>query len=185
MGNQGAAKTFRLASMSPAILVFTLVLLVLPIGFFVAAMTGVRFHFAPGFIVTAIYVWIWLRFRPTHFVVREQAFEVIWPLKHRVIRRDRVSRVRLLDREALKQEIGMGIRVGAGGLGGGFGWLWTQRRGVVQMYVSRTDGFVWIDCKNDRPWLITPEQPDIFVRALLSGSPVATEDSGKNFGVTV
>jgi hypothetical protein len=119
--------------------------------------------------VTAIYAWIWLRFRPTHFVVREQTFEVLWPLKRRVIPRNSISKVRLLDRDTLKQEIGWGMRLGAGGLGGGFGWLWTKRRGVVQMYVSRTDKFVWIDCKQGRSWLITPEQPDDFVRALWSG----------------
>jgi hypothetical protein len=34
------------------------------------------------------------------------------------------------------------------------------------MYVSRTDRFVWIECKSDRPWLITPDQPDAFVRTL-------------------
>jgi hypothetical protein len=155
--------------MSPMILVVTLVLLLLPISFFIAAMAGARFHVLPPFIVTAVYVWIWMRFRPTHFVVRERTFEVVWPLKHRVIPRDSISCVRLLDREALKQEIGWGMRMGAGGLGGGFGWLWTKRRGVVQMYVSRTDGFVWIDRRNGRPWLITPEHPETFITALLSG----------------
>lgn len=161
-------RTFQLAPMSPIILGITLVLLLLPVGFFVAAMAGVRLHLAPCFVVIAIYAWIWLRFRPTHFVVREQAFEVMWPLKHRVIPRNNISNVQLLDRDTLKQEIGWGMRVGAGGLGGWLGWLWTKRRGVVQMYVSRTDRFVWIDCKNSRPWLIIPEQPDDFVRVLLS-----------------
>lgn len=37
------------------------------------------------------------------------------------------------------------------------------------MYVSRTDRFVWIDCKNSRPWLITPEHPGDFVHVLLNG----------------
>jgi hypothetical protein len=60
------------------------------------------------------------------------------------------------------------MRVGAGGLWGGFGWLWTQRRGIVQMYISRTDGFVWIERIGDRPWLITPDEPEKFVRALSS-----------------
>jgi Bacterial PH domain len=160
-------RTFQLAPMSPMILIVTLVLLMLPVGLFMAAMTGVRLYLAAGFVVTAIYAWIWLRFRPTHFVIREQAFEVMWPLKHRVITRNSISNVRLLDQDGLKQEIGWGMRVGAGGLGGGFGWLWTKRRGIVQMYVSRTDRFVWIDCKNGRPWLITPEHPDDFVRVLL------------------
>ena len=54
----------------------------------------------------------------------------------------------------------------AGGLGGGFGWLWTQKRGVVRMYISRTDGLVWIERRSERPWLVTPEKPEAFVRAL-------------------
>jgi hypothetical protein len=58
------------------------------------------------------------------------------------------------------------MRVGAGGLWGGFGWLWTQRRGIVQMYVSRTDDFVWIERPGERSWLITPERPKAFVRAM-------------------
>ena len=62
------------------------------------------------------------------------------------------------------------MRVGGGALWGGFGWLWTQRRGIVQMYISRTDGFVWIERVGDRPWLITPAQPAAFVRALSSAS---------------
>jgi hypothetical protein len=152
--------------MSPVVLTVTLVLLALPIGFFVAAMAGARFHIAPPFIVVTIYLWIWLRFRPSHFVVHDQSLEVIWPYKHREIARDSISNVRLLDRDALKQEIGWGMRMGAGGLGGGFGWLWTKRHGIVQMYVSRTDGFVWIERRNDRPWLLTPDEPETFVRSL-------------------
>lgn len=165
MNDQAPVRTFCLAPMSPVILVVTLILLALPIGFFVAAMAGARFHIAPCFVVTAIYLWIWLRFRPNCFVVREKSLEVIWPLKRREIPRGSIAGVRLLDREELKQEIGWGMRVGAGGLGGGFGWLWTKRHGIVQMYVSRTDGFVWIDRQNDRPWLLTPEDPQAFVRA--------------------
>ncbi len=169
MNGTPLANSFRLAPMSPVILIVTLVLLTLPVGFFVAALAGARFHAAPCFIVTAIYVWIWLRFRPTRFVVHERSLEVVWPLKRREIPRCSISEVRLLNRDALRKEIGWGMRVGAGGLWGGFGWLWTKHRGIVQMYISRTDGFVWIDRKDGRPWLITPEQPDSFVRALLSG----------------
>ncbi len=129
--------------MSPVVLTVTLILLALPIGFYVAAFAGARFHTAPCFIVIAFYMWIWLRFRPTRFVMHKQALEVIWPLKRQEIPLHSISSVRLLDREALKQEIGWGLRLGAGGLGGGFGWLWTKRHGLVQMYISRTDGFVW------------------------------------------
>jgi hypothetical protein len=61
------------------------------------------------------------------------------------------------------------VRVGAGGIWGGFGWLWTKRQGLVQMYISRTEGFVWIERAGARPWLLTPEQPEEFVRALSRG----------------
>ena len=93
-----------------------------------------------------------------------------WPLKRRSIPRKDIAEVRLIDKRALHSETGWGVRVGVGGLWGGFGWLWTQRRGVVQMYISRTDGFVWIERVGDRPWLITPAQPAAFVRALSRAS---------------
>jgi hypothetical protein len=93
---------------------------------------------------------------------------VIWPLKRREIPREDISNVRLIHGQELRREIGWGLRVGAGGLWGGFGWLWTKRRGIVQMYISCTDRFVWIERANSRPWLITPEQPEAFVRALSS-----------------
>ena len=166
MNSHTPVRTFRLAPMSSVVLTVTLILLALPIGFYVAALAGARFHTAPCFIVIACYMWIWLRFRPTRFVMHKQSLEVIWPLKRQEIPLHSISSVRLLDRDALKQEIGWGLRLGAGGLGGGFGWLWTKRHGLVQMYISRTDGFVWVERKSDRPWLLTPEQPEAFIRAL-------------------
>ncbi len=154
--------------MSPLILILTLGLLALPVVFLASAVFGKRLLLAPALLIVAIYCWVWFRFRPTLFVVRPNVLEVVWPLKRRQIRRDDISGVRLIERRELKREVGWCMRVGAGGLWGGFGWLWTQRRGIVQMYVSRTDGFVWIERVSDRPWLITPEQPEAFVRALSS-----------------
>jgi hypothetical protein len=121
---------------------------------------------APAVFMLAIYAWIWLRYRPTAFVVHPRSLEVTWPLKRREIPRDDISAVRVIDRQTLRREVGRGVRVGAGGLFGGFGYLWTTNRGLVRMYISRTDRFVWIECKSDRPWLITPDQPDAFVRTL-------------------
>jgi hypothetical protein len=39
------------------------------------------------------------------------------------------------------------------------------------MYISRTDQFVWIERRNERPWLITPENPEAFIRALTGQEP--------------
>src|SRR5690349_16485931 len=136
--------TFRLARMDFLIRLLTVALLVL------------------------IYVWIALWFRPTCFVVQPRTLDIVWPLRQRQIPRDDIAAVRLMDKHELEREVGRSMRVGAGGFGGGFGWLWTEKRGVVRMYISRTDGLVWIERRRDRPWLITPERPDTFVRALSS-----------------
>jgi hypothetical protein len=152
--------------MSPLILSLTLGLLALPGVFLANIVYGKALFGVPAVLVTSLYCWVWLRFRPTRFVVGPRVLEVIWPLKRRHIPREDISAVRLMDGRELRHEAGWCLRVGAGGLWGGFGWLWTQRRGMVQMYISRTDGFVWIERVNNRPWLITPEQPEAFVRAL-------------------
>jgi hypothetical protein len=154
--------------MSPLILVLTLALLALPLVFLANAVIGGGRLAIPGLLLVAIYAWVWLRFRPTLFVVRPGVLEVIWPLKRRQIRREEIADVRLIDKGELRQQVGWGMRVGAGGLWGGFGWLWTARRGIVQMYISRTDGFVWIERVDERPWLITPEHPEAFIRSLSS-----------------
>lgn len=159
-------KAFPLAQMSPMILALTLALFLLPLAFFATAAFG-KFSLAGlGLLVAALYSWVWFRFRPSRFLVSPSALEVIWPLKRRRIPRQDIASVRLIDKGELRGEIGWGVRVGAGGLWGGFGWLWTQRRGIVQMYISRTDGLVWIERISDRPWLITPDEPESFVRAL-------------------
>jgi hypothetical protein len=161
--------SFRLAPMSPVILILTLVLLLPPIPFFVAAFTHHRLFVLPALVLLFIDAWTYLWFRPTVFIVGPTDIEVIWPLRRRRIRRDTITRVRRLDRQALRRETGRAMRVGAGGLWGGFGWLWTTHRGLIRMYVSRIDNFIWIDRGHEQSWLITPEQPDVFVHAL-SGS---------------
>ena len=161
-------ETFRLARMSPLILALTLILLAIPVLFLTNAFFGKSLLVGPALLVIGIYSWVWLRFRPSEFVVRPDAIDVTWPLKRRQIPRADISDVRLIDKRDLRREVGWGMRVGAGGLWGGFGWLWTKRRGIVQMYISRTDRFVWIERSNGRPWLITPETPEAFVRAISS-----------------
>lgn len=53
---------------------------------------------------------------------------VVWPLRREHIPRADIVGVRLTAARDLRREAGWGVRIGAGGLWGGFGWLWTQRR---------------------------------------------------------
>ena len=152
--------------MSRVILVLTGAVLALPIVLLaIARVTGAPLTM-PVLLMTAVYGWVWLRYRPTYFVIQPDALEVIWPLRRERVPLATVSDVQVIDRRELGQRIGFGIRVGAGGLWGGFGWLWTTRRGIVRMYVSRIDRFVWIECRDARPWLITPDRLDVFVAEL-------------------
>jgi hypothetical protein len=144
----------------------TACLLAVPAAFLLGASLGAGVLLAPAVLVLLVYAWVWTRFRPSAFIVRPAVLEVVWPLKRRAIDRAEIEEVRLLTQEELRRELGLGARVGAGGLWGGFGWLWTARRGIVQMYISRIDRFVWIERSGARPWLITPERPDLFVQVL-------------------
>ena len=152
--------------MSSSILVLTLVLLALPVVFLWRSAVRWGWLTLPALLLLGIYAWVWFWFRPTLFVVHPGVLEVIWPLRRVQLRREEISEVKLIDKEEFQRTTGWARRVGAGGLWGGFGWLWTERRGIVQMYVSRTDGFVWIERGNERPWLITPEHATTFVRVL-------------------
>jgi hypothetical protein len=167
-------QAFRLAPMSTDIRVLTALLLAIPVGMIVGLLAGTRVLYIPLAFVVAIFAWVWLRFRPSSFVVHPDSIEIIWPLRRRTMPRASIVSCRILDAAQLKREVGWGARVGAGGVWGGFGWLWTQRRGIVQMYVSRTDTLVWIERGRDRPWLITPEHPEEFVRTLGVGAPTTS-----------
>jgi hypothetical protein len=166
MKAQTSAKSFRLARMCLLIWMTTLFLLALPPACLVGALFGSHLFVAFAVFLIAMYAWVWLRFRPSQFTVDGTRLQVMWPLKRPEIPRKDIATVRVLNRPELKREIGWGMRVGAGGLWGGFGWLWTTRRGLVQMYITNTDRFVWIERVDGRPWLLTPEEPEEFVRAL-------------------
>jgi len=160
--------SYNVAPMSPAIRILTLVMLALPVIFLAAGALGMGPLALPGLFMVLLYLWIWTRFRPTCFILHPGFIEVVWPLKRREIRRESIIDVRIIGCQEMKNEVGFCMRVGAGGLWGGFGWLWTQKRGIVQMYITRTDQFVWIERRNARPWLINPERPEEFLQALRS-----------------
>jgi hypothetical protein len=157
---------FRLAPMCPVIMILTLVLLLLPVPFFIVAFTLHRLFVLPALSFLFISAWVWLWFRPTSFIVDPRDIEIVWPLRRRKIRRDTITSFRRINRQELRNEIGWALRIGGGGLWGGFGFLWTTRRRIVRMYVSRLDAFIWIERGREQPWLITPEQPDVFLHAL-------------------
>jgi hypothetical protein len=153
--------------MSPLLLWLTVGLFALPATFLVLPfVTGQRVLLAPGLFVSLIYALVWLWFRPSRFVVSPQALEIFWPLRRLTVPRHDVVSAQQITASDLRRDFGLALRIGAGGLWGGFGCLWTSRRGLVDFYISRTDAFVLIERRERRPLLITPARPAEFLRAL-------------------
>ena len=165
-------RRFALAPMSPLILRLTVVLLAIPVLFLAIGLAGAapasRTLGGIGLLLAALYTTVWFFWRPTAFDIEPRSLAIVFPLRRREIPRDDVAAVLLLERAFFRERYGMGLRVGVGGLWGGFGWLWTSRRGFIGMYVSRTDGVVLIERRTGRDLLITPERPGEFLAALAS-----------------
>jgi hypothetical protein len=161
-------RSFALAPMSRAIAILTVVLWGVPALFLGLAGAGAAplFLGGVGCLVAGVYGAVWIWWRPSRFVLRSAGLEVEFPGRRAEIPAHDITGARLLGADEFRREFGRALRVGAGGLWGGFGWLWTQRGGWVEFYVSRTDGFVLVERRSGTPLLVTPEDPEGLVEAL-------------------
>jgi Bacterial PH domain len=163
-------RAFRLAPMSALLWALTVPVLAVPVLFAVlgtrapAPVSAVLWTVAG--LLGLLYVGVWGWARPTRFEVGADGLVIVWPARRRRIPRHDVAGARLLAPGEFRREFGLAVRVGVGGLWGGFGWVWTSRGGMLDLYVSRTDGCVLVERRAGRPLLLTPEHPDQFVRAL-------------------
>lgn len=155
-----------LAPMSPAIRWMTVVLLLLPAVLAVVANTsGPPQLGIVGLWLIALYAAVWLFARPTRFELTDEGLAVVFPAWRRTIEASDGFRARALDGREFREEFGLPLRIGVGGLWGGFGWLWTSRRGLVEFYISRFDGMVLVERGSGRAVLLTPESPATLVSA--------------------
>lgn len=73
-----------------------------------------------------------------------------------------------------RQGVGGMVRTwGSGGAFGYYGRYLSRGLGPVRLAATRRDGYVVVDC-DDARWLVTPDEPDRFVAALLQAAPRAT-----------
>lgn len=161
-------RSFPLAPMSRVIAFLTVALWALPVLFLVLAAAGAAHWFlgATGVGLGVLFGAIWLWWRPARFVLGAAGLEVRFPGRQMTVPAGDVTGVRTLAAADFRREFGFALRVGVGGLWGGFGWLWTRRGGWVEFYISRTDGFVLVERRDGTPLLLTPEDPEDFVEAL-------------------
>ena len=76
-----------------------------------------------GLALTILYLWVWLWMRPRHFAVDEDAMVIAWPFRSRRIERTELRSVRIITTKQFRRDYGIAVRIGVGGLWGGFGLL--------------------------------------------------------------
>ncbi len=168
---ESGSECYALAPMCRPIAVMTAFVLALPIVFgIVAIKLGWPRAIAPFglcvvFMVACLIVWTW--FRPKQFIVGHDFLKIQWPIRNKAWKRSDVLSATIISNSEFRKEYGIGMRIGAGGLWGGFGLLKTSKS-MFRMYISRTDEFVLVHLRNDHPLLITPERPQHFVHCLLA-----------------
>jgi hypothetical protein len=153
-------ETFRLAPMAPFIRWLTWLLWALPVGFAVAALVnprGVGLLWI-ALLLVGLYGALWVWWRPGRFEVSAQGLALVFPGRRAMIPISDIESASVVDPKAFRQQFGLALRVGAGGLWGGFGWLWTSK-GWVEFYVSALDRYVLIRRRRHIPLLISPEEP--------------------------
>lgn len=170
---ESGSECYALAPMCRLIAVMTAFVVALPIVFgIVAIKLGWPRAIAPFglcvvFMVACFVVWTW--FRPKQFIVGHDFLKIQWLFRKKEWKRSDVLSAKIITNSDFRKEYGRGMRIGAGGLWGGFGLLKTSKS-MFRMYISRTDEYVLVHLRNDHPLLITPERPQHFVHHLLAAN---------------
>jgi hypothetical protein len=155
--------------MSAGLRVVTWTVFVVPALFlFLALLTqppANKVFFVLFLVVGLIYASVWFIWRPSRFEADARLLRIVWPVRAREIPRGDIERAQILDLRSFRDEYGNGMRIGAGGLWGGFGLLKT-RKATFSMWISRTDPLVIVWLHQARPLLLTPENPERFVEML-------------------
>lgn len=162
-----AMERYPLAPMSGLILWLTIVVLPLPLLLLYAGTRiDLPYGWIPALLVALIYLFVWLYMRPTRFEISRSSLDIVWPLRRDSTPLADIDYVELLSGDEFRERYGFGVRIGAGGLWGGFG-LFKTRSQTFRFYVSRLDRKVLIWRHSDIPLLITPAEPERFIRSLL------------------
>lgn len=162
--------SYALAPMNGMIRGLTGALLLLPVAFVAIGVSasgpGAGVLLYTGIAVALLYLGVYLYSRPLRFEVDDQTLTVVWCIRRRRIERSTLRSVTPLGLDDFKARFGFSARIGVGGLWGMFGWLWTSQEGLLDVYVSRTDGWVIAEIEGARPLVLSPERPAEFVAVL-------------------
>lgn len=161
--------SFPLAPMGPGIRALSLVLVLLGVGFVVLSRVDARVAWLPAALLLGLAASVWLFFRPARFRLERGVLVLEYPVRAKRIALGGLAAAELITSAGFKARFRWALRVGVGGLFGGFGWLRTAH-GWVEMDISRTDGMVLLTFTGRSPMLLTPEDPEVFIEAVLQAA---------------
>jgi hypothetical protein len=164
-------RTFQLAPMDG--LIRGLTAIIVGVGVVLVALS--RGHgplWLPGALVLVLSAAVYVVWRPSAFEVGDRALTLRFPVRSKTITLSGLASAQRLDRAGFRQRFGAALRVGVGGLFGGFGWLWTSK-GWVEMDISRSDDLVLLEWRGRMPLLLTPVEADAFLAAVKAEAGLA------------
>ena len=158
---------FPLAPMCPLIrgITFSLLLLPLLLGG-IAVNINLPILAIVALLLIALYGVIWLGCRPSGFRLTPKAFIIIFPLWRRRIPLSDIADISQIDARQFQRQFGWAVRIGVGGLWGCFGWLWSFRKGWIELYISQLSEFILIKRYASNAILITPNHCKQFISML-------------------
>lgn len=99
-------------------------------------------------------------YRPVHYVLHPDNIIIKRGMSDIVIHRSNVQKVELIDKERLSGSMRI---FGVGGMFGYFGKFTNHKIGVMIWYATRRDKAVLIVTKQQKKYIITPDEADTFV----------------------
>ena len=179
-------KSFDLAPMDTLMTTITALVLALPLFFVISSASAPPFTLGLGVLgvgLVALYASIWLAARPKRFTIDGATLAIRFPVWTREIPISCVQSVEVYPANRFREDIGWGMRVGAGGLWGGFGLLVCKDQ-TFEMYVSRVSDLVVVRCEGRRPLLISPVNIEEFAVALRRHLPSASVAKSVEGGIS-
>ncbi len=159
-------RRFPLAPMNGLILWLTVFLLPLPLMVGLAGVAaGTALLWIPAGFIVVVYGVVWFFMRPAAFELSETSLDIVFPLRRIAVPMEVIGDAEFLSGKEFRARYGLGYRIGAGGLWGGFG-LYRTRTVTFQFYISRVSDLVVLRRSGDRPLLITPRDPKGFIGEL-------------------
>lgn len=160
-------RSFQLAPMSPLIRGLTVLLWAVPgVLFAISFRSGEPEPASVASALVVLYALVWLFWRPLRFDLSADGLAIVFPARRKLVPKQAIEAVEAVSADELKRRHGRLLRVGVGGMWGGFGWLWGGGGASLEFYVSRNDGLVLVRRRGALPLLITPERAEEFVAAL-------------------